>query len=485
MVILPIGIIIFTGFYFSLTDPINAQVTCPTTQPVLPGTNPARSQNAWQIGAKVVVNILNKPPNSGVSQTFSDQEIQKIKEAYASWQTPLTCSNVRFTRYIVGTLDTLQDFDFESQHVLISKNMLPLHDDGTPTLAETELFTLGAYLQKANMRVDPRITNLDAFTKTVAHEIGHTFGLRHCANGTHCGSVMDDSTGYNDTTYGFVAPTACDITAAKAAGQYCMATPTPTPTSSSTPPPVVFCEVGVDYSAYPNGCPAGRAPDISGCCTCRRTNSFIQNCFQNGGDYDSNMCNCTGSCDPSQGGCSPIVVDILGNGFAMTSGENGVMFDLEARGTPRLFSWTAEGSDDAWLALDRNRDGLIDSGKELFGNITVQEAPPTGEERNGFLALAEYDKIMNGGNGDGKITRLDLIFDRLRLWRDTNHNGVSESCELFTLPDLGLKKIDLDYRESRRTDEFGNRFKYRAKVRDAQDASLGRWAWDVFLVVPH
>ena len=147
----------------------------------------------------------------------------------------------------------------------------------------------------------------------------------------------------------------------------------------------------------------------------------------------------------------------------MTSGANGVMFDLQANGTRRQYSWTASGSDDAWLALDRNGDDLIDSGKELFGNITPQPPPPDGEEMNGFLALAEYDTAGFGGNGDGKINQQDAVFNRLRLWRDTNHNGVSEPGELFTLPDLGLRKIDLDYRQSRRTDEFGNQFKYRAK----------------------
>ena len=76
---------------------------------------------------------------------------------------------------------------------------------------------------------------------------------------------------------------------------------------------------------------------------------------------------------------SPIVVDILGNGFSLTNAANGVNFDLNNDGQTELRGWTITNTDDAWLALDRNDDGMIDGGRELFGNATPQEPPLTGK----------------------------------------------------------------------------------------------------------
>jgi hypothetical protein len=219
-------------------------------------------------------------------------------------------------------------------------------------------------------------------------------------------------------------------------------------------------------------------------CICAGTSVSAQSCGGGCNDPNCACCDCYGNClIDSSGGCcgvSPIVIDVSGDGFLLTSAEQGVDFDFFGRGTKIHLSWTDSSAKNAWLVLDRNHNGVIDDGTEMFGNITPQ---PKSKTPNGFLALRVFDLPGNGGNGDGVIDAKDRIYSSLRLWIDANHNGISEANELFTLPELDVISINLDYHESEKIDQFGNRFRYRSSVVGAQHSSVDRFIYDVFLIV--
>lgn len=245
-------------------------------------------------------------------------------------------------------------------------------------------------------------------------------------------------------------------------------------------PAIGNCGGGADFGNYfSTGCWTGLG--LFGGSLCDRSSQFKSKCFQYDGDYDSQYCVCSGcgSC-----GGSPILIDVPG-GFELTDVVNGVRFDLNGNGTADSLSWTSATSTAAWLVMDRNRDGGINSGKELFGNYTVQTESPIGAEPNGFIALAEYDKPEHGGNSDSAISQNDDVFLKLRLWRDVNHNGLSDVGEVHGLWEYGIEKISLEYKESRHRDKYGNEFRYRAKVTGADDTKLSRWAYDVYLRGPN
>lgn len=179
-------------------------------------------------------------------------------------------------------------------------------------------------------------------------------------------------------------------------------------------------------------------------------------------------------CAPECG--SPILIDLDRGGFVFTDVEDGVDFDLTPGGQVERIAWTRLGSGDGFLVLDRNHNGSIDDGSELFGDATAQ---PPSDEPNGFLALQVFDGPTVGGDGDGWITAADRVFHDLRLWVDVNHDGVSQPGELSSLTSRGIQAIELSPVESRRRDRHGNELRYASRVRRSIETSQ---AVDVFFV---
>jgi hypothetical protein len=169
------------------------------------------------------------------------------------------------------------------------------------------------------------------------------------------------------------------------------------------------------------------------------------------------------------GACvSPIVIDTSKNPndrYKLTDLAGGVRFDLNADGFAEQTAWVALPARVAFLALDRNGNGVIDDGSELFGNYTL---PGAG---NGFAALAR----LAVGNTDATVDSRDAIYEKLLLWHDLNSNGVSEAGELVPFY-TELEAISLTYLDNRRVDRYGNRFKYSGFARQNLPNVDGRQA---------
>ena len=129
----------------------------------------------------------------------------------------------------------------------------------------------------------------------------------------------------------------------------------------------------------------------------------------------------------------PLILDLDGNGVSLTEST---YFDHNANGIANRTQWVS--STDGLLALDRDGNGTIDSGRELFGDNTLDANGDVASD--GYAALKAFDS-----NGDDVINQKDQVFDQLKVWVDANSDGVSQENELKTLKSLGVESIDLTH----------------------------------------
>ena len=401
------------GLLLLLTQ-ISAAQTCPG-----PPTDPTQKKG-WPKNANVPVNI---DPN------FTAAERAGIQQAIDGWKNANgTSGNNSQVTFGAPTYNSTP----ASTGIQFSKQLPSSGNRGqTTTSVNGSLQTTAA-----EVKIRPDVTNQEAVREVASHEMGHPAGLQDCPN---CGlndSVMAPPPASATTDPNAIGrtptPTSCDNQAVNQVGGY----------GTPPPPPDDPCAV-----YYAQQCRAEIPP-----CTW---------------DLEQCLCDC---------GASPLLIGLQSDSFKLSAVSDGVLFDIDGDGVAERVAWPLSGELAAFLALDRNGNGVVDNGTELFGNFTQQ---PPAEEPNSFRALAVFDDGEHGGNENGAIDSGDAVFADLRLWIDANRNGMSEPEELHPLSTYAIHSISLDYRESSKRDQYGNRFRYRSEV---QSAGSPHWAYDVFLV---
>jgi hypothetical protein len=169
---------------------------------------------------------------------------------------------------------------------------------------------------------------------------------------------------------------------------------------------------------------------------------------------------------------SPIALDLDGDGVETIASGNGSYFDHDANGFSEQTGWA--GQDDGLLVRDRDGNGTIDSGKELFGDQTILNNGSRAS--NGFQALSELDD-----NKDGKIDSNDTAYSQLKIWQDVDGDGYSSADELISLSDAGVASINTGYTDANITDANGNTIKQAGSFTKS-DGTTGNTA-DVYFQV--
>ncbi|WP_297990140.1 calcium-binding protein, partial [uncultured Campylobacter sp.] len=153
----------------------------------------------------------------------------------------------------------------------------------------------------------------------------------------------------------------------------------------------------------------------------------------------------------------PLVVDLGGDGIELIKMNGAINFDHDLNGFAEATGWI--GKNEAFLALDKNGNGVIDNASELFGD---------GSSMNGFEELKKYDS-----NKDGTIDEKDEIWSKLLLWQDKNSDAISSKDELSNIKDSQIKSIDLNY-ENKNLQNAENIIKEVSKVtfKDGKTAEI-------------
>lgn len=291
-------------------------------------------------GAQVTVYI-------DMTSGFTSTEAANIMVGIEDWNSQVNSSEVR---YSVQTTETPPILGENTPNTIVVSYVdeTPTTHDASYVMFKEGNSIFGRMAFSRNMRLIPSQLR-ESYWRTVArHETGHTLGLK---NGDNCpeGTTIMNHEGAHVESF----ITTCDNVAINSQAAYPAPSPTPTPTPEENGQ--FDCNDNIDN-------------DGDGLIDCQDTCSHW--CINGCNAYLTQLCWDLGAPQCVNGQCyTPILVDVLGDGLKLTNASNGVLFNV-LPGRLLKIAWTEPTSDDAWLVLDRNGNGVVDSGEEMFGNAT-------------------------------------------------------------------------------------------------------------------
>jgi hypothetical protein len=301
----------------------------------------------------------------------------------------------------------------------------------------------------------------DSFSNQVPADLSGIHAIRGDNNTTPAAETVSGSNGQWAGTLGGIAGAAgvCYRARVDASGSgasqgvgsslACYAAPPP------PPPPPPADPTGGDGGSGPGG-PIGPGDDGGG---------------------PGTQLECIPGVDVGCGITSPIVINLDNGQYQLTGEESTVLFDITGTGTKLPIGWTAAGTNQAFLWMDRDHDGVVSGGAELFGTATVLKNGHRAS--NGFEALREFDT-----NGDLVIDANDSVWTQLLLWTDRNHDGISQPSEVTRLADSPVRSISLTYHWTGRRDAHGNTFRYEGLISlSTSGGSRQKPVYDIFFVL--
>lgn len=278
-----------------------------------------------------------------------------------------------------------------------------------------------------------------SYTSFFGNQVNEPVSIHHSIDNTDAGRIFDCTTPCSDTITSTTVAVVPNCYTAHISG-----TADDSSSTNDSPP---LCYYG------PPPPPSGGGGGGGGCVV-TETNP----CTGGGGGSGDTTDYRTDTCYYQVYDCmSPIIFNLQNGGYQLSGMDSSVSFDIDANGSPNRMNWTAAGAQMAFLALDRNGNGRIDDGGELFGDHTRLRDGSIAH--NGFDALRELDS-----NNDGVIDERDSDWQRLLVWIDANHDGVSTPDELHPIGTTGTTAVELSYHWTGRRDKNGNCFRYEGKV---------------------